>query len=51
MAICNNTERSEDLRHGLDLEAERCGWTVNHTNLAVSYVHKPYHRKTVKRAA
>lgn len=50
-AICNNPERSEDLRHGLDLEAIRYGWTVNHINLAVSYVRKPYHRNAVYKAA
>jgi len=51
MAICNNEERSEDLRHGLDILAERYGWTVNHDNLAVSYVHKPYHAKPMAKAA
>jgi hypothetical protein len=44
MAILNNEDRSDDLRHGLDILAVRYGWTVNH-NGPVSYVHKPFHRK------
>jgi len=40
MAICDDPERNEDLRHGLDLLAKRYGWTVNHAN-----------RKAVKQAA
>lgn len=50
MAICNNEKRSDDLRHGLDLEAQRYGWTVNHKHV-MSYVHKPYHAKPMKKAA